>query len=168
MVTINDFLAWAWARHHSILSWYVRPLFIVPYCYLAYRRSIVGIVLTIVALLTSMFWFPAPETPNQMVVQFLQAEREYLTGPWTLPKVLLALAIPIFFFLLALAFWRRSWLVGLAVINLAALGKMVWSILEGDGAGWAVLPPALIGLVICDGVIILAYRQVRKRVVRAE
>ena len=23
----GEFVAWAWARHHNVLSWYIRPLF---------------------------------------------------------------------------------------------------------------------------------------------
>ena len=38
--TTNEFVAWAWARHHNVLSWYVRPLFLLPFCYFAYRRSL--------------------------------------------------------------------------------------------------------------------------------
>ncbi len=30
MELLNDILAWAWGRHHNILSWYIRPLFILP------------------------------------------------------------------------------------------------------------------------------------------
>ena len=59
--SINEFTAWAWERHHNVLSWYIRPLFFLPFCYFAYRRSLFGMVLTLVALATSMFWFPAPE-----------------------------------------------------------------------------------------------------------
>jgi hypothetical protein len=62
MEFINDFLSWAWERHHIILSRYIRPLFLVPFCYFTYKRSITGIVLTLLALATSMFWFPKPET----------------------------------------------------------------------------------------------------------
>jgi len=61
----NEFVAWAWARHHNVLSWYVRPLFLLPFCYFAYRRSLWGIVLTVVALATSMFWFPPQSTRAQ-------------------------------------------------------------------------------------------------------
>ena len=25
MELLSDFLAWAWARHHNVLSWYIRP-----------------------------------------------------------------------------------------------------------------------------------------------
>lgn len=165
MEFLNDFLAWAWARHHNILSWYIRPLFIVPFIYFAYRRSWKGMILTVVALATSMFWFPAPEVVDPAVEQFLTAEREYLTGAWTIQKILLTLVIPVFFVLLGLAFWKRSWLPGVAVINLAALGKVAWSVAEGGQSGWAVLIPALIGLIICNLAVYFGVRYVHvKRV----
>lgn len=109
MELLSDFLAWAWARHHNVLSWYIRPLFIIPYIYFAYKRSWKGLVITVIALATSMFWFPAPETVDPMVEQFLQAERDYLLGTWGIGKVLLTLTLPAFFYFLALAFWKRSW-----------------------------------------------------------
>jgi hypothetical protein len=80
---INDFLAWAWARHHNILSWYIRPLFLIPFCYFAYKRSWASILGTLVALATSMFWFPAPQTRDPRV-EFLAMEVEWMTGQWTL------------------------------------------------------------------------------------
>ena len=30
--TTDEFAAWAWARHHNELSWYIRPLFLLPFC----------------------------------------------------------------------------------------------------------------------------------------
>ena len=42
--------AWAWDRHHNSLSWYIRPLFLIPF-YFAYQRSLRAI----------MAWFPAPD-----------------------------------------------------------------------------------------------------------
>jgi hypothetical protein len=39
MDVLNDFLDWAWARDQNPLSWYVRPLFILPLCYFAYKKS---------------------------------------------------------------------------------------------------------------------------------
>ena len=58
MDVLTDFLNWAWARHQNPLSWYIRPLFILPFCYFAYKKSVRGIVLTLVAVTSSMFWFP--------------------------------------------------------------------------------------------------------------
>src|SRR5512134_1900372 len=144
MEFLTDFLSWAWARHHNVLSWYIRPLFIIPFIYFAYRRSWKGMLVTVIALATSMFWFPAPATVSPAVEQFLAAELEYLTGAWTIQKILLTLVVPAFFILLGLAFWKRSWWWGVAVINLAAIGKVAWSVVEGGQSGWAVLIPALV------------------------
>src|ERR671912_1234710 len=125
--TLDEFGAWAWDRHHNILSWYIRPLFFLPFCYFAYKRSLFGMVLTLVALATSMAWFPASETTNPAVVEMLAAEEEYLTGEWTMSKILLALIVPISFAALGLAFWKRSLVWGLAVINGAVLIKTGWT-----------------------------------------
>jgi hypothetical protein len=160
---LNAFLVWAWTRHHNMLSWYIRPLFILPYIYFAYKRSWKGMLVTIIALATSMFWFPAPTTVDPMVAQFLEAEREYILGPLTAPKILLWLTVPAFFTLTAVAFWTRSWWWGLAIINLAALGKVAWSVFEGGQAGWAVLLPAVIGLLICDAAIYLGVKYINGR-----
>jgi hypothetical protein len=108
MEFVNDFLSWAWERHHNILSWYIRPLFLVSFCYFAYRRSITGIVLTLIALATSMFWFSKPETVSPQVEEFLKMEAEWLLGEWTLSKTLMSLLKPITFAMLGLAFWKRS------------------------------------------------------------
>ena len=55
MELLNDFLSWVWARHHNELSWYVRPLFLLPFCFFAYRRSAWGIVVTLLVFPTSLF-----------------------------------------------------------------------------------------------------------------
>ncbi len=163
MEFVNDFLAWAWARHHNVLSWYIRPLFIIPYIYFAYKRSWKGMLITVIALLTSMFWFPAPATVDPMVAQFLAVEREYILGPLTAAKVLLWLTVPAFFILMAIAFWRRSWWWGLAIINLAALGKVAWSVFEGGESGWAVLVPAVIGFLVCDAAVYFGVKYTNRR-----
>jgi hypothetical protein len=163
MENISDFLAWAWARHHNVLSWYIRPLFILPFIYFAYRRSWKGLVVTVIALLTSMFWFPAPAVADPAVEAFLQAEKDYILGEWNISKVLWTMTIPAFFFFLALAFWKRSWWWGVAVINLAALGKIAWSVLEAGDSGWATAVPALIGMLVCDAAVYLGVRFIHQR-----
>src|SRR3712207_4155224 len=161
--TIDEFVAWAWARHHNELSWYIRPLFLLPFCYFAYRRSLLGITLTVVALATSMFWFPAPERANPGAAEFLAMEREYLTGEWSLWKVLLALLMPLSFAALAVAFWRRSLVWGLAVINAMVLVKVAWSFYFGDtSGGLTLLPSAIVGLAVCDAVILYLVRRMRR------
>ena len=160
---IEEFAAWVWARHHNELSWYVRPLFLLPFCYFAYKRSLLGIVLTVVALATSMFWFPAPERADPRAAEFLAMEREYLTEDWTLWKVLLGLVVPISFAALAVAFWKRSLVWGLAVINAMVLVKIAWSFYFGDeSGGLTLLPSALVGLAVCDAAILYVARRMRK------
>lgn len=166
MEFLTDFLAWAWMRHHNVLSWYIRPLFILPFIFFAYKRSWKGLVLTVIALFTSMFWFSAPAAVDPSVEQFLQVEKEYILGQWTLDKVLASLTVPAFFYFLGLAFWKRSWGWGLLVINLAALGKVAWSVAAGGESGWAVLIPALVGMVICDAAVILGAKLIRNRQVQ--
>lgn len=162
--TTDDFAAWAWARHHNVLSWYLRPLFLLPFCYFAYRRSLWGIVLTVVALATSMFWFPAPEHSSLAVNEMLASEREYLTANWTLWKVLIALLVPLGFAALALAFWKRSLAWGLAVINAMVLLKIGWTFLFSTEAGaMSHLPAAVLGLVVCDALILFVMRRMRAR-----
>ncbi len=99
MEFLSDFLSWAWARHHNVLSWYIRPMFIIPFIYFAYKQNWKGLVLTVIALFTSMFWFPAPATVDPAVEQFLQAEKDYILGDWTFAKVLASLDRPRVFLL---------------------------------------------------------------------
>ena len=125
--SLYGFLSWAWERHHNVLSWCVRPLFIfiLPLAYFSYKRSLFGIVLTLMALASSMFWFPAPGRADPRVEEFLAFEREWLTGAWTTEKAVSALAVPLVLEMLCLAFWKRSLVWGLFAINAIALTKMV-------------------------------------------
>ncbi|TMR91429.1 hypothetical protein [Nonomuraea basaltis] len=163
---LNDLAPWIWDRHHNVLSWYIRPLFLLPFCWFAHRRSLTGIVLTLVALVTSMAWFPAPEDPDPAVLGMLAAERAYLLGDWTLWKVAIALLVPLVFTGLALALWRGSLAWTLVVINGAVLFKIVWTFAFGDVSGaLAHLPPALLGLAVINPIVILAARRLRRRVI---
>ena len=162
----GDLLEWVWARHHNVLSWYVRPLFIIPFCYFAYRRSTMGILLTLLILPTSLFWFPAPERPDPKVVEYLAWEREFLTGGEIAPKIVLLLLVVGFFFALGAAFWMRRWLYGLAVLNVATLMKVVWSVAVGGARGWAALLPSIVTLVVCNSVILGVMRWRAQRPLR--
>lgn len=156
----QSFLAWAWERHHNPLSWYIRPLFLLPYCYFAYKRSGWGMALTLTALATSMFWFPRPAEVSPQVTEFLEIERQYLTGPWPPLKVLITGLAPLMLVLLGWGFWRRSWVVGAWVINLGAISKVAWSFYFGSETAWSLVPPAATGLLICNLVLFYAYRRI--------
>jgi hypothetical protein len=158
---LQEFLDWAYARHTNTLSWYIRPLFVLPLAYFAWRRSWKGIALTIVTLLSSMFWFPPPKQVDPRVRAFLDMEKELILriGELSPPYVLSVLAVVGSLTALCLAFWRRSLGWGLIIINLMALLKVVWSISEGGDSGWAVLLPAAVGLALCDLAIIWLARR---------
>ena len=160
--TFELLATWAWQRHHNVLSWYVRPLFLLPYCWFAYRRSVVGIAATLVALVTSMAWFPAPATPDPAVVRMLAVERDYLLEEWTPVTFAVAALVPLVFGALAVALWRRSIGWALVVVNGAVIFKIGWTfVVDGGGAGaLAHLPAALAGLAVVDLALVRwAYRR---------
>lgn len=163
MAASPEFLAWAFARHHNVASWYVRPLFLIPFALFAYRRSLAGIFATLFLLATSMFWFPAPADPDPMVVDFLRMEVEYLTGTWTAAKVLLSALVPLTLGALAAALWRRNLFVGLSVVVLIAVLKVTWSVVEAGDAGLAVVAPAAGGLLACLVLIWFGVRRAARK-----
>jgi hypothetical protein len=166
-MTMGDLLAelgdWAFDRHQNVLSWYIRPLFLLPLAWFAYRRSGWGVAATLVALMTSIAWFPAPVSPDPRVQEFLEFEREWLTGHWDAGKVLLTLLVPLSLTAYCMAFWQRSLGWGLVILNAMAGGKLLWGVVAGDGTGWAMTAPALLGLLIGDLILLQVVRRMRVR-----
>lgn len=152
-----EFLNWAWARHHNPLSWYIRPLFIVPFCYFAYKKSAWGMALTVMAVTSSMFWFPAPGTPDPTAATFLEVERQWIAGPLTLAQVVLTALIPVWFVALAAAFKRRSWVAAALVIAAGTALKVAWSFYMGGANAWIIVPPVALGNTVVAAVLIYAY-----------
>ena len=159
MDMLGDFLNWAWARHHNPLSWYIRPLFVLPFCYFAYKKNWWGMGLTVLAVLSSMFWFPEPATIDPQATAFLAMERQYLMGPWTAGKIAMTALVPAWFIACAWACWRRSWIAGFVLICAGAVLKVIWSFYFGGESGWAIVPPAIFGFVVCAGIYWYAYRR---------
>lgn len=162
-MTNKPFFDWVFERHHNQWSWYLRPLFLLPYCYFAYRKSFSGMMISIFALFTSMFWFPKPEIVSDNVIDFLEFEKDYLYGKWNLSKQLLSLTIPISFAALGLAFWKRSLIIGISVVVLMATGKMVWSIQNAGESGKSIVIPAVLGLLICCGLTYYGFKRLEKK-----
>ncbi len=160
--TNKAFLTWAFERHQNQMSWYIRPLFIIPYCYFAYKRSWSGILGTIFLLFTSMFWFPEPSVVSEDVKQFLRMEKAWLNSDWTMAELFMSLTIPFFFFALGLAFWKRSLRIGLIIITVTVGGKIIWSIGFAGHSGKSVIVPALVGLLICFGLIYYGFKRFEK------
>ena len=163
MDTLVDFLNWAWARHHNPLSWYIRPLFILPFCYFAYKRSVRGMVWTIVAVTSSTFWFPAPAVPDPTAATFLEAERRWITGSVTLAQVVLTALIPVWFIALATTLRRRLWAGAALVITAGTALKVAWSFYVGGASAWIIVPPVALGNAVVAGVLFYAYWRTRHR-----
>jgi|SRR5574344_431326 hypothetical protein len=166
LMTNEKFFIWVFERHQNQLSWYIRPIFLIPFFFCAYKHSWTGISLTIFCLFTSMFWFGKPEMVSDSVKHFLQFEKEWLNGVWDYKKILLILSVPISLFALGLASWKRSIWMGLGVVVLMATGKIVWSIQNAGESGRSILVPALIGLFICAGLIYFGFKRLEKKVQR--
>jgi hypothetical protein len=158
---LSEFLNWAWARHHNPLSWYVRPLFLLPFCYFAYKKSTWGMGATVVAVSSSMFWFPAPATPDPAAATFLEVERQWITGPLTFAQVVLTALIPIWFIALAAAFRRRMWMAAALVIAVGTALKVAWSFSMGGASAWVIVPPVALGNAVVAGLLVYAYRRTR-------
>lgn len=162
-MTNTSFFEWVFDRHHNPLSWYIRPLFLIPFCIFSYKRNWAGISLTIFCLLTSMFWFDKPVEVGEHIKSFLEFEKEWLLGHWNFPKTLLLLTIPSSFLLLGLSFWRRNIWMGLSVVVLIAAGKIFWSVYNAGESGKSILIPALVGLFLCFGFIFFGINRLEKR-----
>jgi hypothetical protein len=161
-MTNQAFFDWVFDRHHNQWSWYIRPIFLIPFCFFAYKRNWTGISITVFCLFTSMFWFNKPEVVSDNVKEFLQFEKDWLYGEWNFEKIMLIITIPFSFFALGFAFWKRSLLMGLAVIVLMATGKIVWSIQNAGESGKSIIIPAILGLLICVGLLFFGFKKLNK------
>jgi hypothetical protein len=163
MLANSSFFEWVFKRHQNQMSWFIRPIFLIPFCYFAYKHSWTGISLTIFCLFTSMFWFNTPEIVTDKAKAFLQFEKDWLYGTWDFKKILLILTVPFSFIVLGLAFWKASLWIGLAVVILMAIGKITWSIINAGESGKSILIPAIIGLLICFGLIFLGFKRLENK-----
>ena len=159
MAYSEPFFDFAWARHHNALSWYIRPLMLLPFCFFAYKKSYAGMMFSVFALATSMMWFSAPAVPTVRAREFLRMESEYLFGTWNFAKILMALTVPLMFVLLGAAFWRKKYLYGFLVIALSGIGKMMWSVSYGGESGYVLFPAAIIGILLSGAVIFIGQKR---------
>ena len=144
-LTNHAFQDWLFARHHNILSWYIRPLLLIPIMLAAWRRSWAGLMAGIFALLTSMAWFPAPAVADARVA--------FLRDGWTLAKLLYTLVVLAYFALLIAAAWQHSGKGLAAVLTAAAVAKVAFSLMGSGAAASAMIAPARVGLAVGLGVV---------------
>ncbi len=164
--TNDAFFDWAFARHQNTLSWAARPLLLLPYGYFAFRRSLNGVLATVLAILTSMFWFPEPNSVDPQVTEFLALERERLEAGFDAGNLVAIPAVLFFLIGLAAAFWRRSLIWAAMVALSGAVAKVVWSLVVAPGSGGAIIPFAVGGaLALCIGLWIVSRRRGRSEAI---
>jgi hypothetical protein len=62
------------------------------------------------------------------------------------------------------AFWKRSLVWGLALINAMVVVKVVWSFYFGEeSGGLTLLPSAVVGVAVCDALILYVVRRKCRR-----
>ncbi len=160
---MQEFWTWYFERHLNPLSWAIRPLFVLLFCYFSYKRKPLLAVFTIILTFTSAVWFPKPDIVNPMVQNFLQVEKEWLLGPWTYLKVFETMLIVIGLFSLGAAFWYRSIKIGLLVLGLVTIAKIAWSVFHGKGSSPVLIVFAVFTLLVSSAVIYIANRYFSRR-----
>lgn len=150
LIINDDFFYWAFERHQNSISWYIRPLLLIPFSYFSYKRKFIGISISLFALITSMSWFPTPSIVDENIKLFLDFEKKYLLKNWNFEKIILVLTIPFSLILLIITFWKRNLFFGIILFIIIALGKIYWSIDNAGESGKTILVPAIIGIIICS------------------
>ena len=82
---------------------------------------------------------------------------------WDFKKIILIITIPISFYALGLAFWKRSLSMGLGVVVLMATGKIVWSVQNAGESGKSIILPAILGLLLCTVLIYYGFKKLKKK-----
>lgn len=156
ITAINNttFFNWAYERHKNPLSWYIRPILLIPFCYFAYKKRWSGVMFSLFCLFTSMFWFNKPEAVSEQVEMFLEFEKLWLHSEMNTAKLIQLSLIPISIFLLGYAFWKRSLWIGVLLLACIAFGKIVWGIYNTGNSGTSIILPAMTGLILCLGFVI--------------
>ncbi|GAA1754074.1 hypothetical protein [Streptomonospora arabica] len=155
MDLLTDFLTWAWPRHLNPLSWYIRPLFFLPIAYFCWTRRPYALTATIIAMLSSFFWFPAPP-PDEIDPRMqgvLEMEKELFADPTWITWLTLPLA-PALIAALCAAFWQRSLGWGLVVIDGGLAVKIAWTVANSGADGLATVLPLGAGGLVMTAVIV--------------
>jgi hypothetical protein len=164
MLMINvDFANWYFSRHANVLSWAIRPLFMVGFCYFALKRNATLAAAMIFLTLLSSVFFPAPEAANPMVEQFLAKEKEWILGPLSVMKITEFGALVGGIFLLGYAFWKRSLKWGITLLLLVVFLKILWGVIYGGESGITIVYAALFtGVVTMIWIILYRRRSLKK------
>ncbi|MED4207455.1 hypothetical protein [Neobacillus mesonae] len=157
----QEILDWAFHRHLNPLSWYIRPVFLIVIVYFAYKRSMKAVIITFGLMMSSMVWFPAPETINPQMQAVLEYERILLSNP--ISAVFTIAIMMVFVVLILVSFWKHSLMFGLIILNVTLIGKVILSLLFTGENGWAPLGNTIFGLILINGIgWFIIYRKRKK------
>ena len=158
---LDGFLSWAWSRHHNPLSWYIRLLFLLPFCYFAYKRSTWGIVLTLFALATSMVWFPSRNGRTTGHSSFWRDGEGLSYGPLDPYEGALGSAGAGMPSGVGPGFLEEIPSLRVGCSRLDCADKIAWSFYYGGESELALLPSALVGLIACQAAVLYVVYRVR-------
>ncbi|MCY7765777.1 MULTISPECIES: hypothetical protein [Bacillus] len=159
---VQDILDWAFRRHLNPLSWYIRPLFLLVLVYAAYKRSWNGLIITFVLMMSSMVWFPEPKRIYLQMQKVLEFEQMLLSSPVSAVLTIVFMMVLIGFILAA--FWKRSVVLGVILLNVTLAGKVALSLFFTGENGWAPLGNTIFGLMMVNGIgLFIKYRNRKKR-----
>jgi hypothetical protein len=146
ILTHRDLFDWVFERHKNLWSWYIKPIFILPFCWLAYKRNLIGLSVCILIFVSSFFWFPAPEVISESVKDIVGQEVTWLFSEWTFAKISATVSFSLSLITLALAFWKRSLWIGLAFVLVSIFTKIAWNEMVFEELGFTVLMGLLFSL----------------------
>jgi hypothetical protein len=147
---VDGLLEWAFQRHLNPLSWYIRPIFLIVLVFTAYKRSWKGVILTFSLMMSSMIWFPAPETIDPQMQSVLEYEKMLLSNP--ISAIFTLTLMMVFVALILMAFWKHSLKLGLIILNVTLIGKVILSLLFTGENGWAPLGNTIFGLILVNSI----------------
>ncbi len=151
---IKGIISNLYERHKNPLSWLMRPLFGAVWFYGAWLNNWTVLIIGILGVSTSWFWFPKPKKNYPWVEKFIDIEMNYITPPWTLKKVIPLIFVFLFLVVVTLAFGYRNVRLGLIIFILGALYKSIWSLIVAKQSG---IPAAIIGILSALVAAIILY-----------
>ena len=143
-----------WERHKNPISWVCRPFFGLVIGYGAILQSWAIILVGVLGIGTSWFWFPKLKNTPIWAEEFIDKEFAVLTpdNRWDLKRVVLpSIGLPLGLASLAVLLWYLSypwnWL-GILILVVVTLLKIVWSVRLQSSVFKPVTWVTLIGFVL--------------------
>ena len=163
LMTNVGFANWYFSRHANVLSWLIRPVFMIGFCYFALKRNATLAAAMIFLTLLSSVFFPTPDVVNPTVEEFLAKEKEWILGPLSVMKLTELGALIAGIFLLGYAFWRRSLKWGIILLFIIIFLKILWSVIYGgESAITLVYVAVFTGIVTMIWIIFYRMRSQKK------